>query len=161
VDELKPANPEDVLLGDLYAEYEREEDKTEEAVRLSRLRMPLPGDAPPLENPIQRLTESGVGAPVAITRIAPPERSYDGSRCHVFFDPVPGAKSYDVWVSTHRDGRGAICLGQAWTQPGQLLSGLPAKTELFLFVTYTDKDGKASKPSPARRLLLKDDFPFK
>lgn len=40
VDELLLANPEDVLLADLYAEYEKEADRTEEAIRLSRLRMP-------------------------------------------------------------------------------------------------------------------------
>jgi hypothetical protein len=39
LDELKPANPEDVLLGDLHAEYETPADKTDETVRLSRLRM--------------------------------------------------------------------------------------------------------------------------
>jgi hypothetical protein len=39
VDELKPANPEDVLLGDFHAEYERPADNSVEAVRLSRLRM--------------------------------------------------------------------------------------------------------------------------
>jgi hypothetical protein len=38
-DEQIAANPEDVLLGDLYAEYEKPADKTDEAVRLSRLRM--------------------------------------------------------------------------------------------------------------------------
>ena len=33
---------EDVLLGGMYAEYENPADKGDEAVRLSRLRMPLP-----------------------------------------------------------------------------------------------------------------------
>ncbi len=39
VDQLKLANPEDVLLGDLCAEYEKPADKTDEAVRLSQIRM--------------------------------------------------------------------------------------------------------------------------
>jgi hypothetical protein len=39
LDELIPANPEDVLLGDLYVEYEKPADKTEDAVRLTRLHM--------------------------------------------------------------------------------------------------------------------------
>ena len=50
VDELKPANPEDVLLGDLCAEYEKPSDKrlgrapvanTDGAVRALRPRLPL------------------------------------------------------------------------------------------------------------------------
>ena len=41
VDELLPANPADVVLGDLYAEYAHPADQTEEAIRLSRLRMPV------------------------------------------------------------------------------------------------------------------------
>ena len=40
--EQLPAPPDDVLLGGLYAEYEKPADKADEAVRLSRLRMPLP-----------------------------------------------------------------------------------------------------------------------
>jgi hypothetical protein len=161
LDELIPADPADVLLGDLYAEYARPTDRTEEPVRLSRLRMPVPRTAPALDNPIRKMTESGVGPPLSITKVAPPEREYDGTRCHVFFEPVTDAKSYDIWVSTYADGRGAVRVGADWTEPGKLLTGLPAGIELFLFATYTDKDGKISKPSPAKRILLKDDFPFK
>ncbi len=161
VDDLIPANPADVLLADLFAEYETEAHRTDETVRLSRLRMPQPKDAPALDNPIQKLTETGVGAPTRITKVAPPEREYDGTRCHVFFEPIAGAKSYDLWVSTYPDGRGAIRLAIAWPQPGQLLTGLPANVALYLFVTSTGTDDKPSKPSPAKRILLKDDFPFK
>lgn len=39
VDELEAANPEDVLLGNLYAEYNRPADNSAEAIRLSRLEM--------------------------------------------------------------------------------------------------------------------------
>jgi hypothetical protein len=39
-DQLLPANPVDVLIGDLFAEYLNQGDQTDEAVRLSRLRMP-------------------------------------------------------------------------------------------------------------------------
>lgn len=161
VDDLIPANPADVLLADLFAEYEIEAHRTDEAVRLSRLRMPQPKDAPALDNPIQKLTETGIGTPTTITKVAPPEREYDGTRCHVFFEPVAGAKSYDIWVSTYPDGRGAIRLATAWPQPGQLLTGLPANVALYLFVTSTGSDDKPSKPSTAKRILLKDDFPFK
>jgi hypothetical protein len=161
VDEQIPANPADVLFGDLHAEYSRPEDQTAEAVRLSRLRMPTPQGEPALENPIRELKAHGVGAPTTIMRVAPPEREYDGTRAHIFFEPVDGAKSYDVWLSTYVDGLGAIKLAEGWTESGKLLTGIPAKTPVFLFVTYTDKDGKVSKPSAAKRILLKDDFPFK
>ena len=46
VDELIPANPADVLLGDLYVEYEKPADKTAEAERLSRLRMGTVNSSP-------------------------------------------------------------------------------------------------------------------
>lgn len=58
VDELKPASPEDVLLADLHAEYEKPGDKTAEAVRWSRMRMLQGSDGqgkseerPPQSNP--------------------------------------------------------------------------------------------------------------
>ena len=123
--------------------------------------MPLPSGEPNLENPIQKMRDSGVGQPTTLSRIAPPEREYDGTRCLVYFDSVPGAKSYNVWVSPYEDGRGADCLGQNWTASGQLLTGLNPGVPLYLFVTYVDKDGKPSKPSAALRILLKDQFPFK
>jgi len=44
VDELKPANPDDVFLGDLFAEYQKPFDKREETVRQSRLRMISSGE---------------------------------------------------------------------------------------------------------------------
>ncbi len=161
VDELVPANPADVLLGDLYAEYEKAADRSDEAIRLSRLRMPKPTSAPAIENPIQKLTQTGLGQPTAITKVEPPAHEYDGTRCHVFFEPVASAASYDVWVSTYADGRGAVRQGANWPAPGQLLTGLPPSVEVYLFITYTDKDGKVSRPSTAKRILLKDDFPFK
>jgi hypothetical protein len=42
VSEVVPADPGDVLLGDLYAEYASADDRGAEAVRLSRLRAPPP-----------------------------------------------------------------------------------------------------------------------
>jgi hypothetical protein len=39
--EQHPASADDVLLGTLHAEYARESDRGEEAIRLSRLRMPV------------------------------------------------------------------------------------------------------------------------
>src|SRR5207344_962659 len=89
--DLVPAKADDVLLGDLYAEYARPADQTEEAVRLSKVRMPIPADAPALTNPIAELAQTGVGAPTKALKVVDPTYMYDGTRCHVHFEPVAGA----------------------------------------------------------------------
>lgn len=157
--ELLPANPEDVLLGALHAEYESPADRGEEAVRLSRLRMPVATTAPLLANPIRSLKEAGTTAGPEVTKVHRPEREYDGRRCHVHFTPVAGAKTYDVWVSTYADGRGAIALGKDWTAPGQLLTGLTPNIDLYLFVVAKDATGKPSRPGKGFKVNLKDMFP--
>jgi hypothetical protein len=159
--EQLPAAPDDVLLGSLSAEYERPADKTDEAVRLSRLRMPVANTPPDLANPVRQLDATGTTAGPEVTKVNPPEREYDGRRCHVHFAPAAGAKTYDVWVTTYADGRGAILLGKDWTAPGQLLTGLSPNTDLYLFVVAKDAAGKASKPGKPFKVNLKDMFPQK
>lgn len=159
--EQVPASSDDVLLGDLFAEYEQPADKSDEAVRQAKLRMPVSKDAPALDNPIRKLADTGVGAATTITKVVPPEREPDGSRCHVSFTPVAGAKSYDVWVSPYADGRGAIRLGADWKESGQLLTGLRAGMDFYLFVAYVDAAGRPSRPSPAFKIHLKDMFPMR
>jgi hypothetical protein len=159
--DLVDAKPDDVLLGDLIAEYASPGDQGDEAIRLSKLRMPIPREAPALGNPIAELEKTGVGPRTKATSVTDPTYAYDGTRCHVKFDPVAGAKSYDVWVSPYADGRGAIQLGKAWTKPGQLLEGLRPDIEFYAFVIYTDKDGKLSKPSAPLTFKLKDRFGYK
>jgi hypothetical protein len=159
--ELVAASADDVLLGGLHAEYEAPADRTEEAVRQSRLRMPLPAAPPDLVNPLRKLQEKGAAPGPAVTKVAAPQREYDGRRCHVHFEPVAGAKTYDVWVSPYADGRGAVLLGEKWAAPGQLLTGLSPNIDLYLFVVSTDKAGKASKPSKSLKINLKDMFPMK
>jgi len=161
VNDIQPANRADVLLGDLLAEYSNSQDATPEVVRLASLRMPLPAGAADLPNPIARLTQTGIGAPTAITGIRNPDTAYDGTRIHVNFNLVEGAQSYDVWLSAYPDGRGAVAQGKAWKQSGQLLSGLRPARDLYLFVTHTDKDGKVSKPSAAFKINLADEFGMK
>ena len=58
-------------------------------------------------------------------------------------------------------GRGAIRLASGWTAPGQLLSGLRARTDFYLFLVTADQEGKPSKPSPAFKINLEDMFPMK
>jgi hypothetical protein len=155
-----PANSSDVVLGTLHAEYESPADRAAEAVRLSRLRMPLPAVAPELANPIRKLTEAGTKAGPEVTKVSPPEREYDGRRCHVHF-PAVGAKTYDVWVSTYADGRGAVLLGKDWAAPGQLLTGLSPNVDLYLFVVAKDAAGRPSRPGKGYKVNLKDMFPHR
>lgn len=157
--EQLPAAADDVLLGSLYAEYETPADKSDEAVRLSRLRMPLPATAPELANPIRTLADAGTTNGPEVTKVSPPEREYDGRRCHVHFMPQQDAKTYDIWVSTYADGRGAVLLGKGWTAPGQLLTGLSPNVDLYLFVVAKDAAGKASRPGHGFKVNLKDMFP--
>lgn len=159
--EQLPALPDDVVLGSLHAEYAEPIDKTPEAVRRSQLRMPLPDAPPNLANPIQQMTETGTTAGPDITKVNPPEREYDGRHCHVHFAPIDGAKTYDIWVSTYADGRGAIPLGKGWTAPGQLLVGLSPNVNLYLFAVANDAEGKPSKPGKPFQVNLKDMFPMK
>jgi hypothetical protein len=159
--ELVPASPDDVLLGGLYAEYESAVDKTPEALRLAGLRMPLPPVPAELANPLAKFTSTGVGDGPTITKVAPPEREYDGRRCHVHFAPSKEGAGYDIWVSPYADGRGAVQLGANWKKSGELLTGLSPNIDLYLFVMAHDGKGKFSKPGKAFKINLKDMFPMK
>ncbi|NQU10245.1 hypothetical protein HQ590_05615, partial [bacterium] len=161
VNDPQPTAGVDVLLGDLYAEYQRPADRSTEIVRLSRQRMPVPRGVPELGNPIAELEQGGVGAATTGTRIALPEQQADGTRCYVHFPPVAGAKVYDVWASPYPDGQGALQLAKGWKEPGGLVRGLRPDTDFYLFVVYTDQDGKLSKPSAAFKIRLKDLFAMK
>jgi len=160
-DELMPANMADTLFADLYAEYACNENKTDEAIRLSKLRMPVANDIPEIDNPIVKFREAGVFPSTEITSITIPEREYDGTKCHVWFKKMENANLYEIWVSPYENGAGAICLGEKWTEPGGLLTGLNPDTDLYIFVIYRDKNGSPSKPSNAFHIKLKDMFPMK
>jgi len=158
VNEPVKANPADVLLGDRVAEYAHPADQTDKAVRLSRLRMPLPADAPDLENPIEKMATQGVATPIKITGIDLPLHGPDGTKCHVNFKLVDRATSYHVWASPYVDGRGAMLLGPNLSESGQLVTGFYPEVNFYLFVVYTDKDGKVSKPSAPFKIRLQDLF---
>ena len=161
VNDPQPASTNDVLLADLYVEYADPSDNSDEVVGLSRLRMPVPRDVPDLANPIDGMAGSGELAAITVRKITLPEQQADGTRCYVHFDVVEGAKQYDVWASPYETGVGALQVGKAWTEPGQLVRGLRAETDFYLYVTYTDADGKVSKPSPPFKVNLKDVFAMK
>lgn len=162
VDGPEPADRSDVLLGDLYAEYESPDDAAGETVRRSALRMPVPRDVRGLGNPIAEIRSAeGAAGPIAIQRITLPEQAADGTQCYVHFPKVEGAAQYDVWAAPYQDGRGALQLGKAWKEPGGLVRGLRPNQDFYLFVTYTGADGRVSKPSAPYKINLKDFFGMK
>jgi hypothetical protein len=158
VNDVQPAASPSVCLGKLFVEYAVAADATEEAVRLSRLRMPLPAGVPELPNPITAMAREGTVAPTAITKLAPPLERNDGTAVHVHFREVPGAKLYHVWVSAHADGRGAVNLTPGGAKSGMLVGGLRPALRLFFWVTYQDTAGKSSKPSEVTSAVLVDAF---
>jgi len=166
VNDLQETNPDkDVLLGKLVAEYATDFDATEEAVALNRIRMPMPADAPPLTNPIEKMTRENELAPTVITGIKMPDWGYDGTRCHVQFTEKAGAAAYQVWVSAYPDGRGAVALA-SMPKSGGLVGGLRPARKFYLWVTYNTaapagKPAKASKPSNRFDIELIDAFGMK
>lgn len=161
VDDPQPADMSDVLLGDLYVEYADPNDAKTEAVQLASVRMPVPQDVKGLGNPLVDLEANGVGAALKIDRITLPNQEADGTQCYVHFPEVAGAKQYDLWVAPYADGRGALQLGKAWKAPGGLIRGLRPYTDFYIFATYTDADGKMSKPSAGYKINLVDFFGMK
>lgn len=160
-DELRQADTSDTLFGDLVVEYENNFDRTSQAVKLSRIRMEVPDTIPEIDNPILRMQQTGTLPTTKITSISVPEREYDGTRCHIWFEKVPDAKSYDIWVSPYKNGAGALLLGEGWTEPGKLITGLFPNIDLYLFVVYRNRENQFSKPSEPFHIKLKDMFPMK
>ena len=162
----EPADPADVLLADLTAEYASASDATPEAIRVSRLRMPLPKTARTLPNPIERMLATNALPAAAIDSVRQPDWGYDGTSCHVFFREQPGAAQYQVWVAAYPDGRGAVALG-AMPASGGLVRGLRPARKLYLWLTYTEKPeagaktGRQSKPSAPFEIELVDAFGMK
>ncbi|HJT77961.1 MAG TPA: hypothetical protein VJ739_12230 [Gemmataceae bacterium] len=158
VNDVQPAASNRVEFGKLFAEYAAPEDATPEAVRVSRVRMPLPQGAADLPNPIAEMQRTGAGAPTAITKLEPPTQHNDGTTVRVHFREVAGAKSYFVWVSAHADGRGAVNLTPGGLKNGDAVGGLRPALPLTFWVTYQDARGKAAKPSAPATVTLVDTF---
>ena len=157
VNDIQPANPADVVLGDLVAEYGSEFDATDQAVALNRKRMALPTERFDLPNPIADMMAANELPATTLQEVTPPDWGYDGTRCHVHFDPVEGAAQYQVWVAAHEDGRGAVQTG-SMAKPGGLVGGLRPALKLYLWVTYADEEKKQSKPSNVLEIQLVDAF---
>jgi len=155
VNDIQPADPADVLLGELIAEYETPADATPEAVRLNHLRIPLfaAGDQ---ANPIAEMAKNTL-APVKLLGVKDPDWGYDGTRTHVNFTETPDAAQYEVWVAVNPEGRGAVALGRG-AKSGFLMENLRPAMKLYLWVVYKTKDGAVSKPSNRLEIELIDAF---
>src|SRR5262249_59409516 len=110
-----------------------------------------------LPNPLAKSRETGIGAPTKIVKHYPPESYNDGTRTHVSIAPVEGAKEYQVWVAAYPDGRGAMVMKKG-PELEPLVPRLRPNMPMYFFVTYTDANGKPSKPSETVKVQLKDEF---
>jgi hypothetical protein len=151
------AEEKPVLLGDLYVEYAKESDMTDEAIRLSRIRAPQ-FPAASLPNPIAELRKSGALPPGRIAKVDDPATWFDGTRGVFTFEMPTNAVGADIWLSLHPDGRGALKLGQGLKKSPSEVSGFLADTEFHAFLVWTDKDGRTSAPSAPFAFKLIDHF---
>ena len=71
---------------------------------------------------------------------------------------MPAAKAHHVWVGTRPDGRGAVNMTPGGAKSGVLIRELRPKLPLYFWVTYTDAQGKTSKPSAVATITLVDMF---
>jgi hypothetical protein len=158
VNDVQPAASRHVSLGKLYVEYDAPQDATAEAVRISKLRMPLPKGSAALPNPIAEMQRDGKIPATAISKLVPPLQQNDGTKVHIHFQPATAAKTYFVWASAHADGRGAVNLTPGGVKNGDLVQGLRPALKLYFWVTYQDAKGQMSKPSAAASATLVDAF---
>jgi hypothetical protein len=129
------------------------------------------GDLLPLPNPFRELKKTGQDPAPRIVDAWPPEQRNDGRRLFVQVEPIEDAEEYRGYVSAYPDGRGAQALAinrksdAGWAryleEPGMLFyPGLQPARPMYLFVTWLDTEGKESKPSDIREVILRDEFPF-
>ncbi|MBI4024089.1 MAG: hypothetical protein HY360_03855 [Verrucomicrobia bacterium] len=151
VNDVQAVAGDTVCFGKLYTEYASPEDATDEAVRLAKLQMPPPAEPVDLPNPIQEMAKDGAGEPTTISKLAGTDRgsAWDapGSLKVVHFKETPGAKTYFVWMSAHGDGRDAINITPSGVQSGATITGMRPGIKLYYWATWTDAEGRMSKPS--------------
>lgn len=168
VNDLLEVKNQGVELSDLVALYDNETMKSDAPVKLQaaaagQVEIAKP-DSSILPNPIKDLEEHGVGAPIAIEDVVAPASNNDGTRAIVKVKPAPTAKAYKIWLSAYPDGTGAKearAIPEASAPTDLLVRGLVPTMPLYFFATYVDEEKKESKPSPVRKVILKDEFPFK
>lgn len=167
VNQMVPVEDLSVEMDDLVAVYDDPENMTDKPVKLQVAAQdawrPIL-TASVLPNPIKTLSESSSGQVAVIEKIYPPETMASGDQVFVKIKSVEGAKKYTVYVSAYPDGTGAKpAPSKADEKEPSLLfvKGLQPAIPMYFYATYTDKDGTESKPSDARKTVLRDEFPFK
>ncbi|MBI4028061.1 MAG: hypothetical protein HY360_23965 [Verrucomicrobia bacterium] len=158
VNDVQLVASDTVCFGRMNVEYDSPVDATKEAVRISRLRMPLPKGVADLPNPIMEMARNGVGAPPAITKLEPPLEHNDGTTVRVHFDEAPETKASFVWCSPHEDGRGAVNMTPTGAKSGVLIAGLRPAMEFYFWVVCQNAGGQMSQPSPVAKTVLVDQF---
>ena len=138
------------------AEYDTEENTTDEPVAADKIRMPLPEWAGPTENPIARLAIEGVGPAPAIKEFVEPQHFNDGRSMLIRFAQDP-ALTYNLYLSRFPDGRGADLL-VGGVKDNQSVAGLRPETKMYLFLTVVNAEKKESKPSAPFELITHDNF---
>lgn len=149
--------PKPVLLGDLYVEYEKAGDMTEEAVRILNVRMPeLQADE--LPDVVADLRAEGTLPAGRILSVEHPDTHYDGARGIFNFEAPEGAVSFDIYVSRYPDGRGALRLAANLDASGALVRGFLPGEAFYAFLVYRLETGETSLPSDAFKFILEDLF---
>ena len=154
VNSLEPAASPTVTLGAIHAEYEN---KAMTAYKVTQSR-PLPAGTVASFNPIEKLAKSAKLPASAITKVNEPEHYYDGTRGVFFFNEMPNAVRYEIYLSRHADGTNALCLHRNIKKSGTQVNGFLAETDFYAFVVYYDKAGNNSIPSKPFKLNMKDNF---
>lgn len=141
-------------LAGLVAEYEDAASATPAATDYHEL--PLPAWSGPQENPIAALAGSGAEPAPAVPTFAEPPHFNDGRRMTIHFAAQPGL-TYKLYLSLYEDGRGAEVIAPN-AKDNDVVTGMRPDVPLYLFLTATGADKKESKPSPAARLITRDNF---
>lgn len=157
VNDVQKTASDKASFGKLFIEYETPADATENAVAMSKVRMPRPTGVPELPNPMVELAKSEL-PPTKLIKLTPPEHYYDGTRMHVSFEETPAAVKYYFYVGAYPDGRGAVNLTPNGLKQNQLVTGMRPKIKLYFWIVYEDKDKKLSRPSPVHEEILVDNF---
>ena len=100
----------------------------------------------------------GTLPPSEVTGVSEPAHYYDGTRGHFAFREMPGAASYDIYVSLNPEGDGAIRLGAKVPGSGALVKGFLPNVDNYAFVVWRNAKGEVSEPSAPFRFMLRNRF---
>ena len=158
VNSLEPTDPSPVLLGELIAEYASPDEMGVAAITRDGVVMPSPPEGFKRSNPIAELMMKGELKATRMVGVEHPSAEPNGRHGVFTFDEMADAVTYDIWVSTHPDGSGALHLGKDIKNTGAIIRGTRPNWELYAFVVYKDRNGRLSKPSEPFKFKLDSQF---